>query len=568
MSESAAQLRARSVLGAATRSATAALGRAAAWAEANVLVCLGAILAGQILLALGIFVFVMTRNHWLVYEGGDQIWFVTTGWLVAHGTIPYALLGWGWSMMLAPLTWISGPSFVSLLPLSIAFELLVLGPIGTLAVYDIGARVAGRVAGLWCAAFVAVAPVAVTPLFVHRYRGRWVDEMLSGYLGFNQLGDYPSTVVVLVAAALVLRSLDRGRWREAVLAGTMAGFAIGIKPANTLFLAGPALAYLLARRWGSAGMFALALVPAVVTLTVWKYRGRGDIPLFANSLGETHLAAGSDVPLPLADSYLHRIPIHLSAWKENMSNLREFFWSARLAQWAPFAGALAVARRSLPATGLLLGWMLGFVFVKGSSDVASIEANSFWRLVMPGLPAYGILVAAVPLLIPTLPRRLGPRIAAEPVRPVGKRLTIAVVAVVSLIPLLVVLAESPSRGPDRALVWNGIMTPIDGNTVRLTVTHTPAGERLIWTDATKRARTFYRIFRTAAAGTDTSCGRLGADRCTLETTTLVDVTRSHSYVDPQPVNGATYRIGVAANWEDDTAGGDVFVISPPVSARW
>jgi hypothetical protein len=567
MTESALHLRAHHVLGRAARSTSAALGRAADWAGTHVAVCLGAIVAGQILLALGIFAFVMTRNHWLVYEGGDQIWFVSTGWLVAHGTIPYALLGWGWSMILAPLTWITGPSFVSLVPLSIALELLVLGPIGTLAVYDIGARIAGRVAGLWCAVFVALAPVAATPLFVHRYRGRWVDEMLSGYLGFNQLGDYPSTVVVLVAAALVLRSLDRGRWREAVLAGAMAGFAIGIKPANTLFLAGPALAYLLARRWGSAGMFALALVPAVVTLTIWKYRGRGDIPLFSNSLGETHLAAGSHTSFPVGSSYFSRVPVHLSDWQRNMSNLREFFWSARLAQWAPFAGAIAVARRSLPATGLLLGWMLGFVFVKGSSNVASIEANSFWRLVMPGLPAYGLLVAAVPLLIPTLPRRLGPRIVARPAPPVGKRLTIAVVAVVSLIPLLVVLAESPSRGPDRALVWNGIMTPIDGGVVTLTAVHTAAGERLTWTDGTTRARTFYRVFRTAAAGIDTACGRLGADRCTLETTTL-GVTRSHSYVDPRPVNGATYRVGVAANWEDDIAGGDVFVLSPPVPARW
>ena len=567
MTESALHLRAHHVLGRAARTTIAALNRAADWAGTHVAVCLGTIVAGQILLALGIFAFVMTRNHWLVYEGGDQIWFVSTGWLVAHGTIPYALLGWGWSMILAPLTWITGPSFVSLAPLSIALELLVLGPIGTLAVYDIGARIAGRVAGLWCAAFVAVAPVAVTPLFVHRYRGRWVDEMLSGYLGFNQLGDYPSTVVVLVAAALVLRSLDRGRWREAALAGTMAGFAIGIKPANTLFLAGPAVAYLLARRWGSAGMFALALLPAIVTLTIWKYRGRGDIPLFSNSLGEMHLAAGSHVSLPVGSNYLSRIPVHLSDWKRNMSNLREFFWSARLAQWAPFAGAIAVARRSLPASGLLLGWMLGFVFVKGSSNVASIEANSFWRLVMPGLPAYGLLVAAVPLLIPTLPRRLGPRLMAQPARPIGKRLTIAVVAVVSLIPLLVVLAESPSRGPNRALVWNGIMTPVDGGVVKVTSAHTAAGVRLAWTDGTTRARTFYRVFRTAAAGIDTSCGRLGADRCTLETTTLV-VTRSRSYVDPHPVNGATYRVGVAANWEDDTAGGDVFVLSPPVPARW
>ncbi len=567
MSESAFQLRLRSAASATRRSSTAAAARAADWAEGHVRVCLCGVLVGQALLAVGIFAFVMTRNRWLPYEGGDQIWFVTSGWQVAHGTIPYALLGFGWPMLLAPMTWITGSSSVALLPVAIAFEVLVLAPIGTLAVYDIGARIAGRVAGLWCAAFVAVAPVAVTPLFVHRYRGRWIDEILSGYLGFNQLGDFPSTVIVLVAAALVLRSLERGAWREALLAGTLAGFAIGVKPANTLFLVGPALAYLLARRWGSAGLFALSLLPAVVTLTLWKYRGRGDIPLFSNAMGEQHLAAGANVSLPVGDSYLHRIPIHLSRWDRNMSNLREFFWSARLAQWAPLAGAIAVARRSLPAAGLLLGWMLGFVFVKGASNVASIEANSFWRLVMPGLPAYGILVAAVPLLVPTLPRRLGPRIAPQPAARVGKRLTIAAVALITAVPFLVVLVESPSRGTSHALRWNGVLTPIDGGVVALRATHEHGRVRLTWSDATTRARTFYRVFRTAGAGADTYCVRVGVDRCDLETTTLV-ITRARGYVDPKPVSGATYRIGVAANWKDDPTAGDVFVISPPVRVTW
>ena len=45
-----------------------------------------------------------------------------------------------------------------------------------------------------------------------------------------------------------------------------------------------------------------------------------------------------------------------------MSNLREFTWSARVLQWLPLAGALAVARRSLPAAGLLLAWLLGYVW--------------------------------------------------------------------------------------------------------------------------------------------------------------------------------------------------------------
>jgi hypothetical protein len=567
MSESALQLRLRNVVSATSRSSTAALGRAAEWAEANARICLAAIVLGQVLLAGGIFAFVMTRNGLLAYQGGDQIWNVTSGWQVAHGDIPFGIISWGWPMVLAPLTWITGSTFVGLLPLAIPLEVLVLAPIGTLAVYDIGARIAGRLAGLWCAAFVAVAPVAVTPLFVHRYRGRWIDEMLSGFLGFNQLADYPSMIAVLVAAALVLRSLERAAWREAVLAGTIAGFAIGIKPANVLFLLGPALAYLLSRRWGSASLFAAALVPAVVTLTLWKYKGRGDIPLFS-SMGETRLAAGQHggIGVPLGSIDLQH-GIHLDVWKKNMSNLREFFWSARLAQWAPLAGAIAVARRSYPAAGLLMGWMLGFVFVKGSSDVASIEANSFWRLVMPGLPAYGILVAAVPLLVPTLPRRLGTRIDPRPARRVGKRLTIGVVAVISLLPFLVVLAESPSRGDGHALLRNGLLTPVDGGAVTAIGTHDGATVNLTWSDGTSHARTFYYVFRTAGAGGDTVCRKEGVDRCDLETTTLT-IIRAPAYVDPHPVDGATYRIGVAANWKDDIAGGDVFVLSPPVRVRW
>jgi hypothetical protein len=214
-----------------------------------------------------------------------------------------------------------------------------------------------------------------------------------------------------------------------------------------------------------------------------------------------------------------------------------------------------------------MGWMLGFVFVKGSSDVASIEANSFWRLVMPGLPAYGILVAAVPLLVPTLPRRLGTRIDPQPARRIGKRLTIGVVAVVSLLPFLVVLAESPSRGDGHALLRNGLLTPVDGGAVKAIGTHDGPTVHLTWSDGTSHARTFYYVFRTAGAGGDTVCRKEGVDRCDLETTTLT-VIRARAYVDPHPVDGATYRIGVAANWKDDIAGGDVFVLSPPVRVRW
>ena len=100
----------------------------------------------QILATVALF-FSVNRNGWLTYQGGDQIWLVTSGWLLGKGMIGYALTGHGWPMLLAPLTWITGSSSVQLLPLTTAFQVGVLAPIATLAVYDIGARLAGRLAG-------------------------------------------------------------------------------------------------------------------------------------------------------------------------------------------------------------------------------------------------------------------------------------------------------------------------------------------------------------------------------------------------------------------------------------
>jgi hypothetical protein len=45
----------------------------------------------------------------------------------------------------------------------------------------------------------------------------------------------------------------------------------------------------------------------------------------------------------------------------------------------------------------------------------------------------------------------------------------------------------------------------------------------------------------------------------------LDITRERRYVDVDPPADAVYRVGVAANWLDDTDRGDVFVISPPAA---
>jgi hypothetical protein len=556
-----------------TRAPAGTLVRVAETLTRHVVVALAAILAFQILATVALFVSI-NHNGWLTYQGGDQIWLVTSGWLLGDGTIGYALTSHGWPLLLAPLTWITGSSSVELLPLTTILQVGVLGPIATLAVYDIGARLAGRLAGLWCAAAFVAAPFVAIPYFVDRYHDSWVDQFLPQALGLTQQADFPSVVAVLVSAAFTVRALQAGAAYEAVLAGTFAGVALALKPANVLFLGGPAIAFLLARRFGHAALFAVALAPALLALTIWKARGLGEVPLFAAD--ELTLAAGlGDPPVGSVTSWFERtVHLNFDTWKQNMSNLREFSWSARVVQWLPLAGALAVARRSVPAAGLLLGWLLGYVVVKGAADVATVESGSYWRLIMPALPAFVVLSAAIPLLVPTLSSRAGGLLAPLPARGPGRSATIAIVAVTAVVPLAVLLAADPSRAvpndtPPPAFVSSSVVVdkiavPADDDVIRLEVRRTGSGNVLEWSDSTDRAKTFYRVYRASAAFPDLVCEPRGVDFCELRAETLV-TTRDHTFVDPSPPPDAVYRIAVAANWLDETDRGDVFAISPPVA---
>jgi hypothetical protein len=550
------------------------LGRASDAVTRHVVLALGAILLFQVVATVALFLSV-NRNDWLTYQGGDQIWLVTSGWLLGKGVIGYALTGHGWPMLLAPLTWITGSSFVELLPLTTILQVGVLGPIATLAVYDIGARLAGRLAGVWCAAAFAVAPFVAIPYFVQRYHDSWVDQFLPQALGLTQQADFPSVVAVLVSAALTVRALQATAYREAVLAGTFAGVALAFKPANVLFLAGPVLAFLVARRWRQAALFAVALAPALLALTIWKWRGLGEVPLFAQ--GEVRLAAGlGDLPAASVTSWFDRtVHLDFDTWKENMSGLREFTWSARVVQFLPLAGALAVARRSLAASALLLGWLLAYVVVKGAADVATVESGSYWRLIMPALPAFAILCASVPLLVPTFLDRMGPRLAPLPGRRPGRRPTIAVVAFLAVVPIVWLLAcrvghsvelTDPPVFDSQEVIVDEIGVPSDAGVLSLGVRRVGGSNVLAWTDSTSRARTFYRVYRASALNgfPDTVCQIEGGRRCELRAETLV-TTRDHTFVDQDPPSDAVYRIGVAANWLDDESRGDVFALSPPVA---
>jgi hypothetical protein len=470
-----------------------------------------------------------------------------------------------WHLVLAPITLFTGPTFVQALPPLILLNVLVLGPIALLCVYGIAARIGGKLLGYWAALLWVLAPYAAIPLFVDRYHEKWNEQFLPQATGLTALADYPSMVTLLAAAYFVTRSLSPQRIADAALAGLLLGAAIGLKPPNVLFGVGAALAYPLARRWREGAVFGVAAAGGLLLLAFWKQRTLGELPVLA--LEQARLAAGM-APLAVELDLDRYVDLDLDHWRAQMDALREFFWSARVAQWAPVAGLLAVLRAGrYPIAALLGGWLAAFLVVKGMSPRGSIEDGSFWRLMMPAWPAFLLLFASIPLLVPTLLRRLGPRRDPPADRPVRMR-WVALAAVLTLaVPAAATAASSLVDPPTPAIVpyvpSGEILTPVDTD-LEVTTEPVDGGLRLTWTGGPWRADVFYRVYRATLPDGGLQCSTSNdyAWVCYLIAEPLA-TTRERSFVVANPQPGDTYRIGVGTNWANDPNLGDIFVFSPP-----
>ena len=524
-----------------------------------------ATLVGAQLALTGLLAASARHNGWVFYQGGDQIVNSTTGWLLGRLELPPTEVGYLWPLVQVPITWITGPTFLQALPVLMAINVLVLGPLALLCVYALGASVGGRLLGYWAAFLWVIAPLAAIPLFVERYHEKWVEQFLPQALGLAATSDYASMVLVLASAVLVVRSLAPEAHWEGALAGLAFGAAMGLKPSNALFAAGSALAYLVARRWREGAAFALATGPALLVLAFWKYRGLGELPILGYQ--GVRVAAGAT---PLALDVSRYVDLDVDHWRQQMDALREFFWSPRLAQWAPFAGLLAVLRVSRPIAALLAGWLGAYLVVKGFSPRASIESGTFWRLLMPAWPAYLLLFAAIPLLVPTLARRLGERLRPPPLSRVGPRWVAVAALVTVLLPAMATAAASRIEPPTPAVVQEfpsgNILTPVD-DSIDVRTERAGDGQRITWTRGSWRGKVYYRVYRSDEPDTDVSCQlSSGSWSCYLRTKPVHATTSAASWVDPSPVEGALYRVGVGTNWRGDPSLGDVFAISPPVPA--
>ena len=238
------------------------------------------------------------------------------------------------------------------------------------------------------------------------------NRVLPLVLGLTAEPAFPAAVALVSSAALISISLDRRSLDVAALAGLVAGAAVAVEPHSVLFLGGAAGAYVAARRIPEAGAFALGLAPALLAIVLWKARAL-------------------DGPDPLSLG-----PVDWGQFTGNMAGLREYFWSQRLLQWLPLAGVIAVARRSVPLALLLGGWMLSFGVVLGSQPTAGLDGGGIFRVLLPALPAYVLLTAAIPLLVPTLAVRLGARLdPVSPSRRPGRKTLVAAAVILAVVPL-------------------------------------------------------------------------------------------------------------------------------------
>jgi hypothetical protein len=500
------------------------------------------------------------HNGWLFYTGGDATSYWSHEWALGHGLLPLTVLGYGVPVFFSWVPRLFGPTQLTGNAPIMFVQVLVLGPIALASLYGIAARLAGRLFALWASALWVVAPVLVIPLWRGDYHERYAGLFLPQALGIVNLGDYPSMVVVLAASYFVFRALDTGRGNDAVLAGLLMGLAVGIKPANALILPAPLLAFAVARRWREIPAYAVALLPALLTLAVWKARGLGHLPLL--SAPELREAVGASIPvLPRVGHYLQ---FSQSQFHDNLAQVREFFWSKLLLEYLGVAGAVAAVRKA-PAKGLyLIAWFAAIVVVKGGSPVANVRDTSFFRLTMPGFPAYLLLAASAVLLVPGWGRHVrARRVASTAARP-SRGLVLAAVLLAAL-PLAAVAAARPAP-PDRLArnLNTGIESPIS-SALQLRTERIPDGVRLRWkTPDPNGATVFYVVFRTQTGDGCTYDPGHGAQECVLLMGSIGH-TGIRFFEDTPPPGRYTYRVAISVAWTKEATNGDVILLSPAKS---
>jgi hypothetical protein len=513
------------------------------------------------------------HSGWIYYQGGDQLWNYTLAWLLGHGELGQTAVGYGSPAVLAPVARIAGPNLLSALPVIILFNIVVLLPVAMLALYGIAARIGGPLFGYWALVLWIAVPfvgIAYTNLGYHQ---KYTELLLPQAFGLTALADFPTMVAVVVSLYFCARVIfaERPLVLDGIAAGVTAGVAIAIKPSAALFLVGPLLAFAYARRGPALVGFVGGIAPALIALAVWKERGLGHLPL-VSGIGPHPPGSGlaSVAPLLGLDLSGRFNQLNWSHLANNVDALREHFWSGRVLVWLFVAGLVGLTRRSW-ATLLLIGApLVVFAIVKGTYASASVEDGSVFRIMMPAFPAFILGLASVPLLLPHAPRRLKPwRPAfAEPPAHLRRWLVVAGVVISAVIPLTAFAAAQTKGGTAQAASLSGGTMPIPANVdLQLRARRSGPGVQLSWRGTRSvGGPAFYRVWRAPAkGGNGFACNAQahGGRQCYVSLPEITTV-RTNSYVDRPGRGHWVYRIVLAANWLNDPAYGDAYLVGAPV----
>jgi hypothetical protein len=265
-------------------------------------------------------------------------------------------------------------------------NVLILAPLASYCLLDVARRIAGRPFAVAAAATWLLGPLVAVPLFVPKFHDTYVDDVLPALYGLTIGPAFLAMTLSLAAAMLALRAVA-GAQRAAFAAGLLAAAAIACLPISAGIAAGVVCALAAARRWRQAGEALVGLAAGLAPTLIWRQR----------ALQGTLVSTGNP---------------SWNGFQTSMANVREYFYSNRLLQWLPVAGTIGMLRVRRPAAALMAVWVAVATVVAVATHT-SFEGGRFFVDLVPVWPAYALLVAAIPALVPTLVARLGDRIDTE-----------------------------------------------------------------------------------------------------------------------------------------------------------
>jgi hypothetical protein len=299
---------------------------------------------------------------------------------LADGSLPHTG-GPAYPVLLAPLALLTD-SVNTIAAVVTSLTVVVLAPVASYCLLDLARSIAGHRYAVLGAAVWLLGPVAAVPLFVAKYHDTYVDVVLPALYGLTLDPTYLAMVLSLAAAAATLRA-TAGAPGAAFCAGLLTALAAAVLPVAAAVVVGAGLALVASGRWRGLLEAAVALAAGLAPTLVWREQALGGVTL---TLGN-----------PSRDDF-----------DAVMTSIREYFWSNRLLQWFPVAGAVGMLRLARPASALLGGWLGAFVVVVVATRSDVVNGRLFIEMI-PSWPAYALLIAAIPALVPGLTHRFRSR---------------------------------------------------------------------------------------------------------------------------------------------------------------